>query len=230
MMTHDKVDNYSVAVGDEVFRDETLLFAGEDTLLKGTLLSRKTVSDSITETPDGGNTGDYTLVATARPSKTLKVGTYVLTAGDLTAGVGPWTLTDPEGATETFTTSAAGDDLVFDELGMDVAVTVVTTAFDDGDTADIVVAAQSGTPLVPFSPTGSNGEDVPVAVLTYEAYRATAGNLAIRPLVSGKVRKNRLVIHADGDDSNITEVILDKLRSAKIDALNSQQLLGYDNE
>lgn len=226
------VDNGSVLLGDGVWHAETLKFAGADTFKEGTILARKKLSDTLAVTPDGGNTGDFSLAASPDAGKTLKAGTYVLTAGDLTAGVGPWTLTDPEGQSQSFTTSADADDLLFPLLGVTVAVTDPGggTAFDDGDTADIVVSAESGTPLVPFDPAGTNGEQEPLAVLTRDYTRSSGGNLPIEALVAGRVNSSRLIIDVDGDGSNITEEHLDKLRAAGIVTKPVTQLAGLDNQ
>lgn len=231
-ITIQNMEHYTVFHGDKVERADKILFPAAATYKKGTLLGRKLVSDTIAVTPGGGNTGDYTLVASARPGRTLKVGTYTLVAGDLTAGVGPWTLTDPDGDTDTFTTAggAAGDDLSFEKLGVNVVVTVVTTAFADGDNAALVVSAQSGTPHVAYSPTGTNGAQNPSAALDYEIVMTAGGTRAANVVVSGTCRKDRLVIHADGDADNITAAIEDQMRVYGLIPVASTQLAGLDNQ
>lgn len=228
------IDNASIELQDGEFQDDSLLFAASDTFVKGTLLARKLISDTIPVTPDGGNTGTYTLAPAANAGKTLKAGTWSLVAGTLSSGKGPWTLTDPDGAQQTVTTAAgaATDDLNFANLGVTVVVTDPGsgTVFATGDSATFAVSAQSGTPLVPFDPDGGNGAQNPMAVLTYEVTKASSGSLPIRPLVGGKVNKNRLIIDADGDGDSITAAILDQLRSAGIDAVPVQQLAELDNQ
>lgn len=82
--------------------------------------------------------------------------------------------------------------------------------------------------FVPFVVGGStNGNGVPKAVITYEVTATGAGDIAIRAMTEGKVRKQRLVIAADGDDSNITEAILDQLRDYDIATVDVQQLGQY---
>lgn len=78
--------------------------------------------------------------------------------------------------------------------------------------------------LAPFATGASNGSEVPVAVLTYDVSRVGAGDVAIRALEKGVVNKNRLVIDADGDGSNITNAILDQLRDMGIVALDVAEL------
>lgn len=70
--------------------------------------------------------------------------------------------------------------------------------------------------LAPFATGASDGTEVPVAVLTYPVTATGAGNIAVRALVAGTVNKNRLIIHADGNGTNITNAILDKLRDMGI--------------
>ncbi len=225
------VDTGSVLLGGNgVWHSETLLFAATDIFVEGTIFARKLVSDTIAVTPNGGNTGDHTITAAAQAGRTLKIGTYTLIAGTLSTGFGPWTLTDPDGIAEVYTTSAATEDMTFPNLGIDVTVTAVGVDFVTGDDADIVPAAQAGTPLVPFSPTGTGGEQNPLCVITTEYTRTGAGSLAVEALMDGKVDSNRLIIDEDGDGSNITEEILDQLRSAGIVTKPVTQLGAQDNQ
>jgi hypothetical protein len=231
-MTVTNCDSGSIAIGDVKHIDALLLFAAADTFLRGTLLGRKLLSDTVAVTPDGGNTGTRVLTVTVNAGRTLKVGTYTLLAGTLASGLGPWTLTDPDGISQTVTTAGggAGDDLPFTELGLVVVVAATGTNFVTGDSADLVVAAQSGTPLVPYSPTGTNGAQVPLAVLPDETTRADAGSEVIRPIVWGEVNLSRLIIDADGDGDNITPAIIDQLRSNGIIASKVKQLSTLDNQ
>lgn len=91
--------------------------------------------------------------------------------------------------------------------------------------------ARNGTngKLVPYATGGADGAGTPIAVITYEVSRETAGDLAIRACVKGSVRKQRLVIHADGDDSNINESVLDALRDYGIVAVDVQDLSALEN-
>lgn len=88
--------------------------------------------------------------------------------------------------------------------------------------------ARSGANFVAHVPSGG-GSNTVVAVLTYEVSRAGAGNEPIRALVSGYVKKERLVVHADGDDSNITAAVRDALRTQAIIPVDTQQLSALDN-
>jgi hypothetical protein len=85
--------------------------------------------------------------------------------------------------------------------------------------------------LVLFVKGGATNENgIPKAVLTYGVERAGAGDEAVRVLVKGRVRKDRLVIDADGDDSNIDETVCDQLRDYGITPVDTQQLAQLDNQ
>jgi hypothetical protein len=85
--------------------------------------------------------------------------------------------------------------------------------------------------LVPFVKGGATNENgIPKAVVTYDVVAAGAGDIAIRALISGEVRKNKLIIDADGDGSNIDNAVLDQLRDYKIVAVSSTELGTQDNQ
>jgi hypothetical protein len=75
----------------------------------------------------------------------------------------------------------------------------------------------------------SNGNGVPVGVLTYAVSRTGAGDVMGRVLMKGKVNAKRLIIDADGDDSNIDATVRDLLRSKAIVPENVTNLSRYDN-
>lgn len=84
--------------------------------------------------------------------------------------------------------------------------------------------------LIPYVKGGStDGNGVPSAVLTYGITRVTPGDAYARVLVSGHVNRHRLVIHADGDGSNVDETVLDLLRARGIVASTVHQLVQFDN-
>jgi len=84
--------------------------------------------------------------------------------------------------------------------------------------------------LIPYVKGGNtNGDGVPRAVLTYELTRSAAGDEYARVLVAGHVNRERLVIHADGDASNVDEVVLDLLRAQAIVCSPVDQLTNIDN-
>ncbi len=76
----------------------------------------------------------------------------------------------------------------------------------------------------------SNGNGVPVGVLTALTERTGAGDVAVRLAVTAKVIKQRLVIDADGNDSNIDGGVRDQLRQASIWPFDTTQLAQLDNQ
>lgn len=85
--------------------------------------------------------------------------------------------------------------------------------------------------LVPFVKGGSTNENgIPKAIVTYDVVAAGAGDVAIRAGVAGKYRKERLVIDADGDASNVDDVVIDQLRDYGLVAIDVQELGILDNQ
>lgn len=213
-------------LADAEFQDAVLTFGGADVWAAGTIMGQQTTSaDSYT----GVITGTGTRVATlsARSGKSMKVGAYTLAAGTLVSGAGPWTLTDPDGETATYTTSAAGEDMTFPALGVNVAIADTGTDYVTSDSVAFTVAA--GSKWVPFAPTEDNGAQNPSGVLTYAVTATGSGDLAARVMTSGKCKKERLIIDEDGDNSNVTAAILASLRANGIESVATEQLGAYDN-
>lgn len=68
--------------------------------------------------------------------------------------------------------------------------------------------------LVPFVKGGATNQNgIPKAVVLYDVVAAGAGDVPIRALVAGEVNKNRLIINADGNGTNIDGAVLDQLRA-----------------
>lgn len=85
--------------------------------------------------------------------------------------------------------------------------------------------------LVPFVKGGSTNENgIPKAVLTYDVEATGAGDVPVRAMLSGIVRLERLVIDADGDDSNIDQAVRDQLRDYNITSKSVQELNVLDNQ
>ena len=85
--------------------------------------------------------------------------------------------------------------------------------------------------LIPYVKGGSsNGNGVPAFVMTYDVVADAAGDEQVRALVSGVVRKERLIIAADGNASNIDNEVIDGLRSVAIIPLDVFELLIQDNQ
>lgn len=85
--------------------------------------------------------------------------------------------------------------------------------------------------FVPFVKGGVTNENgTPQAVLTYEVVATGAGDIQSRVGVAGSYRKERLVIDADGDDSNIDQAVIDQLRDYGLVPIDVQELNISDNQ
>jgi hypothetical protein len=108
-----------------------------------------------------------------------------------------------------------------------------TVAFGGADTLapGTILARHTGSGKFQIYVKGgsSNGNGVPVAVLTYELEATGAGDKPVRPALRGKFNKKKLVIDADGDDANIDFAVLDLLRDVGIYAYDVEQLGREDN-
>jgi hypothetical protein len=94
----------------------------------------------------------------------------------------------------------------------------------------ILARSTSTLKLVKYVKGGStNGNGVPCCVLPYEVVAAGAGDFAVRVAMSGKLNQNRLVIDADGDDSNVDGAVRDQLRARNFEVEDVQQLARLDN-
>jgi hypothetical protein len=83
--------------------------------------------------------------------------------------------------------------------------------------------------MVIFVKGGStNGNGIPAAVLLYPVTAAGAGDVMSDVLILGGVRKERLVINADANDSSIDGIVIDQLRAKGITPVTTQQLAVLD--
>lgn len=98
--------------------------------------------------------------------------------------------------------------------------------------AGTILAVDSSTlKYVVFAKGGStNDNGIPKAILGTELTTTGAGDVAIRPLVSAVVNFNKLVIDADGDNSNIDLAVKDQLRDYTIIVKEVDELSSYDNQ
>jgi hypothetical protein len=223
----------SVILQNAAFRDELLTFGGAGTVLEGTILARKRVNDAVTVTPDVGNTGDGTVtLATVAPGALIpEVGAYNLEVTTAVANGGVLKLENPDGAivaTELTMTVGAGAATVFEVAGLQFTVTDGATDFVVGDKFALTVVANNK--MVVFDKAGAGGAQLPVQILTYEVTAAGAGDEPIRSGVAGQYRKDRLVIDADGDASNVDATVIDQLRDYGLVPIDVQELNILDNQ
>jgi hypothetical protein len=84
---------------------------------------------------------------------------------------------------------------------------------------------------VPFVKGGTTNEDgIPKAILTYDVTVESAGTYPVRILIGGDVRQDRLIIQADGDNSNVDAAVLAQLRDYAIIPIANDQLNILDNQ
>lgn len=75
----------------------------------------------------------------------------------------------------------------------------------------------------------TNGNGIPKAILTYSVAKTGAGDEPVRVAVAGKYRKQKLIIDADGDDSNIDAAVMDQLRDYGLTPVDVSELNIADN-
>jgi hypothetical protein len=232
-LTITNVDIGSVILQDGEFRDDLLTFGGAGTVVEGTILARRAVANAVVAAADGGNTGNgtVTLSTVAAGPVVPLVGVYLLTVTTAVANGGIFNLVDPNGAivaTDLAITVGAGASTILEVAGLVFTVTDGATDFAAADFFTLTVAADGK--LVPYVVAGDGGAQFPKTVLTFDVTATGAGDEAIRSMVSGSVRAERLIIDADGDNSNVTDAILDLLRDFSLISIDVQELNILDNQ
>ena len=84
--------------------------------------------------------------------------------------------------------------------------------------------------LIPHVKGWADGAGVPVAIAMHEIKSVLAGDYGVRAGISGQVRKNNLVIHADGTAAKIDGAVVDALRSYGIVAFTVNSTNKPDNQ
>lgn len=222
------LDSGSIQIRKCEFRDELIAFAGAGTLAEGTIMARRAVALAVAASAvSGGGNGTVTLATVVEGPVVPLVGVYTLTCVLAVTNGGKWKLTDPNGAIvadDLEQTAGAGVATPFEVGGLAFTITDAGTDFSAGATATLTVAADGK--LVPFSPTGAGGAQVPRFVLPHALTAFGAGTVLFRPIVSGVVNRNRLAIFGGG---TITDAMLDQLRGNGIEAESVDQRGGMDN-
>lgn len=70
----------------------------------------------------------------------------------------------------------------------------------------------------------TNNNGIPKAIIASDDASTAAGDIPVRTLVKGSTMLSRLVIAADGDNSNIDAAVIDQLRDYSIIVRNSREL------
>lgn len=76
----------------------------------------------------------------------------------------------------------------------------------------------------------ANENGIPKAVLTYPVTVTGAGDVTIRALASGKLRRDKLIIDADGDATNVDGAVTDQLRDYGLEVVSVSELNIQDNQ
>lgn len=84
--------------------------------------------------------------------------------------------------------------------------------------------------FVAYDSGGSGGAEIPKAVLNTQLIATGAGDVPTRPMISGKVRADKLIIHGTGPGVGITDAVKDQLRDYGIIAMDSKDLSLLDNQ
>lgn len=105
---------------------------------------------------------------------------------------------------------------------------LLTLAGTDDIAKGTILARHSGTGKFSLFVKGgsSNGNGIPKGVLTHDVSRVGAGDVPVSVLTKGTVNQKRLIIDADGDDSNIDAAVLDQLRDYGITPVDVEQVGG----
>lgn len=97
--------------------------------------------------------------------------------------------------------------------------------------AGTILARSSATgKLVPYATAGADGASVVKYVAGYDIVATAAGDVPVRLPQGGEVVFERLIISADGDNSNITNAIRDALRAQGFVPCDVEQLARLDNQ
>lgn len=225
-LTITNYDMGGVVLDNAKYVDGTLQFAGADTYVKGTILAVRAVATAVVVAAGGSNTGNGTVtVATVAGAAVPKVGAYAFTfTAALVAN-----LIDPDGLVVASNIAIAdGAAIVLNFGGLQFTVTDGGTAFVATDTFSLTVAADGD--YVAYDKDGVGGSQNPKAILTLETVATGASDIQIRPLISGMVRKDKLVVDAVGTAGTVTDAEVEALRDYTIIATQVSEVNVLDTQ
>ena len=84
--------------------------------------------------------------------------------------------------------------------------------------------------LKAFVKGGAGGLEIPTAVLDEDLVATGAGDVPCRPLIKAFLRFEKLIIVADGDNSNIDATVRDQLRDYGLIVQDVTEMTSYDNQ
>ena len=220
----------TVIIADAIHVDGIIKFPGADDYLEGTIMARKQVADAIAAVADVGNVGNGTFTAASVITGAVipLVGAYNLECITAIADGGIFKLEDPNGnivENNLVLTVGAGLATIFSAGGMTFTITDGGTNFSVGDKAALTVVVDGD--FVILAVDGIGGAQIPNAVLTYDVSAAGVSDVASRLMVSGRVRREKLIIDAGG---TVTDSIVDALRDFGLVAESVTELNIQDNQ
>jgi hypothetical protein len=215
----------------EVFAPEyyqdMVKFGAAETRPVGQILGRKYVSDTVTQTPDGGNTGDGTVTNQALGSGgPAKVGAYNLECVEAITNSGRFKLEDPDGKLlDDQIIIAVSSDIDYEGFGLKFTLADGATDFIVGDKFAITTTEDGG--LDSYDPAGLDGTEVPIALMARARTEASAATYPESVLIKGEVRLD-IVETAQG--SSLSKALKDQLNAIGIITRSQVQLAELDNQ
>ena len=119
--------------------------------------------------------------------------------------------------------SVALEDARYDD---DIFVAAGAITLEEGTVLGRVTASGK---LYLFDKSASDGTEVPIKVMGYKKVIEAAGDIPVRPILSGGVKKDRLIIAAGGD-TTVDDVVVDQLKDSSIVAQTVTEQLILDNQ
>ena len=114
-------------------------------------------------------------------------------------------------------TNIDNSNVIFKDAQYDMNATVTFVGADTFAAGTILAVDSVSLKWVLFAKGGATNENgIPKGVMTYDLVAAGAGDEKGQVLIAGSVRKEKLIIDADGDDSNIDHAVVDQLRDYSI--------------
>lgn len=114
-------------------------------------------------------------------------------------------------------TNIDNSNVIFKAPQFDMNATITFAGADTFASGTILAVDSVSLKYVLFVKGGVTNENgIPKGVLTYDVVATGAGDEKGQVLIAGSVRKEKLIIDADGDDSNVDKAVLDELRDYSI--------------
>ena len=109
---------------------------------------------------------------------------------------------------------------------------VFTFAAADTLAAGTILARDSVSGKLVFYVKGgaTNENGIPKTIISYDVVAAAGGDVNVRVLADGVVRKEKLIIDADGDDTNVDTTVIEQLQDYNIAVEGAEDLAVLDNQ